>query len=40
MGGDYGYDLETDHCQRYVMFLNETSRISRFWPMMVTLGNH
>lgn len=40
LNGDYAYELETTHCQRYVMFLNEISRITRFWPMMANLGNH
>jgi len=24
----------------YLLFLNETSRISRFWPILTTVGNH
>ena len=40
LNGDYAYELETTHCYRYVLFLHEISRITRFWPIMATFGNH
>lgn len=40
LNGDYAYNLDTDHCQMYLLFLNEVSRVSRFWPMIVNVGNH
>ena len=40
LNGDYAYNLDTDHCQMYLLFLNEVSRISRYWPIIANVGNH
>lgn len=40
MNGDYAYNLETDKCQMYLLFMKEVSRVSRFWPILTTVGNH
>lgn len=38
--GDIAYDLSTNECQQYELFMGELAAVSPYFPIIPIFGNH
>jgi len=38
--GDIAYDLDSNECQNYLVFLEMLEEIATVWPVLLSPGNH